>query len=454
MAAMPDGIESFRVAAERALRDQRVQFDLKQREEDLVRLQAENVEMKAKMKEMKASMEANIEDRERVIMYKVKRIDELQDKLARREEDETGRMDRAVHTVTEQLGIVTAERDLLRSKCVVSDATLKDMEAFQAVKGSLEAELARLQAENTQIQAACAARLREVEVSHVMHLQRMKREKDDDVARTRRDMEKAMLDRYVSWSWTVVVVDGWRSLDGTTRRAVLENEKLTLELSYQSSKLEKMISQNEVLKRSKIESRNNTDILTEMTETLSKKVKFYEKLFQKMHQKERMAVEQQLVAAQTKANHQRDRANVLLSAKPPQQASTITSNTPSDTKNGSNWQEALDTHLVERYKTKRGIDVVVQYNQFLHGGGLDATASSSAKPKPKTNSKATAAPPRPSRRAAPVHYSPQVIESIRLPHIVDTGDRPYVPKAEYLESSTSHARPSRRTADGSYTART
>ncbi|ETV67055.1 hypothetical protein, variant 3 [Aphanomyces astaci] len=438
MAAMPDGIESFRVAAERALRDQRVQFDLKQREEDLVRLQAENVEMKAKMKEMKASMEANIEDRERVIMYKVKRIDELQDKLARREEDETGRMDRAVHTVTEQLGIVTAERDLLRSKCVVSDATLKDMEAFQAVKGSLEAELARLQAENTQIQAACAARLREVEVSHVMHLQRMKREKDDDVARTRRDMEKAMLD----------------SLDGTTRRAVLENEKLTLELSYQSSKLEKMISQNEVLKRSKIESRNNTDILTEMTETLSKKVKFYEKLFQKMHQKERMAVEQQLVAAQTKANHQRDRANVLLSAKPPQQASTITSNTPSDTKNGSNWQEALDTHLVERYKTKRGIDVVVQYNQFLHGGGLDATASSSAKPKPKTNSKATAAPPRPSRRAAPVHYSPQVIESIRLPHIVDTGDRPYVPKAEYLESSTSHARPSRRTADGSYTART
>ncbi|RHY50358.1 hypothetical protein DYB30_011145 [Aphanomyces astaci] len=308
---MPDGIESFRVAAERALRDQRVQFDLKQREEDLVRLQAENVEMKAKMKEMKASMEANIEDRERVIMYKVKRIDELQDKLARynlvstielrlppcsREEDETGRMDRAVHTVTEQLGIVTAERDLLRSKCVVSDATLKDMEAFQAVKGSLEAELARLQAENTQIQAACAARLREVEVSHVMHLQRMKREKDDDVARTRRDMEKAMLD----------------SLDGTTRRAVLENEKLTLELSYQSSKLEKMISQNEVLKRSKIESRNNTD----------------------------------------------------------------------------------------------------------------------------------------------VHYSPQVIESIRLPHIVDTGDRPYVSKAEYLESSTSHARPSRRTADGSYTART
>ncbi|KAF0736758.1 hypothetical protein AaE_008980, partial [Aphanomyces astaci] len=348
MAAMPDGIESFRVAAERALRDQRVQFDLKQREEDLVRLQAENVEMKAKMKEMKASMEANIEDRERVIMYKVKRIDELQDKLARREEDETGRMDRAVHTVTEQLGIVTAERDLLRSKCVVSDATLKDMEAFQAVKGSLEAELARLQAENTQIQAACAARLREVEVSHAMHLQRMKREKDDDVARTRRDMEKAMLD----------------SLDGTTRRAVLENEKLTLELSYQSSKLEKMISQNEVLKRSKIESRNNTDILTEMTETLSKKVKFYEKLFQKMHQKERMAVEQQLMAAQTKANHQRDKANVLLSAKPPQQAST--SNTPSDTKSGTNWQEALDTHLVERYKTKRGIDVVVQYNQFLH----------------------------------------------------------------------------------------
>ncbi|ETW03989.1 hypothetical protein, variant 2 [Aphanomyces invadans] len=253
--AMGDSIESFRLAAERALRDQRVQFDMKQREEDLVRLQAENADMKAKMKELKASMDANIEDRERVILYKVKRIDELQEKLTRLEAEEAGRMDRAVRHVTEQLATITAERDVLRTKCVASDAMLKDMEAFQAVKSNLEAELARLQAENTRIETSCAARLRELEVNHLMHLQRLKREKDDDVMRTRREMEKAMLD----------------GLDGTTRRAVLENEKLTLELSYQSSKLEKMITQNEALKRSKVESRNNTDILTEMTETLSKK---------------------------------------------------------------------------------------------------------------------------------------------------------------------------------------
>ncbi|RHY25540.1 hypothetical protein DYB32_008248 [Aphanomyces invadans] len=191
---MGDSIESFRLAAERALRDQRVQFDMKQREEDLVRLQAENADMKAKMKELKASMDANIEDRERVILYKVKRIDELQEKLTRLEAEEAGRMDRAVRHVTEQLATITAERDVLRTKCVASDAMLKDMEAFQAVKSNLEAELARLQAENTRIETSCAARLRELEVNHLMHLQRLKREKDDDVMRTRREMEKAMLD--------------------------------------------------------------------------------------------------------------------------------------------------------------------------------------------------------------------------------------------------------------------
>ncbi len=50
-------------------------------------------------------------------------------------------------------------------------------------------------------------------------------------------------------------------MDGTTRRAVEENEKLTVELRYQSSKIEKLIRQNDVLRRDKQEQRNNTDVI-------------------------------------------------------------------------------------------------------------------------------------------------------------------------------------------------
>ncbi|KAF0705787.1 Aste57867_6944 [Aphanomyces stellatus] len=452
-----DGVESFRLAAERALRDQRVLFEMKQREEDLVRMQVENKEMKIRIKDMTTSMDANIEDRERVILYKVKRIDELQDKIARLEADESERMARAVAAVTEQLAVVTQERDVYRTKCLASDVFVKEMQAFQRIKAEMEVEMARLVAENKRIETSCAAKLREMETKGLTDMQRMKRDREEDVARTRREMEKMMIE----------------SLDGTTRRAVEENEKLTLELRYQSSKLEKMIKQNEALARDKTESRNNTDILTEMTETLSKKVKFYEKLFQyvarvswslqsddtiqrhsrKMQLRERQAVEQQLQTAQAQAFATHEKAKVLFNSpvkKPPAPSSGT------DSVVDTHWQEALDHHLDERHKARRGIDVVLQYNQFIHGGDVKSSDRTAAVVVvhgrgSRRGRGAAAAPHRSGRKFAPVAYSPQVIESIRLPHLVDDGaPRPHVSKAEHLESTS----PPRHHRDGPHTART
>ncbi|CAK4711122.1 unnamed protein product [Aphanomyces euteiches] len=393
---MGDGVESFRLAAERALRDQRVQFEIKQREEDLTRLQNENKEMKAKLKEMIATMDANIEDRERVILYKVKRIDELQEKVTRLEADEAMRIEETVRGFTEQLSAVTQERDALRTKCDLYEASSQEIEEFKAIKSRLEAEMERLVTENKRLEASCAARLHDLETKHLIDMQRMKREREEEVARTRGDMERMMIE----------------SLDGTTRRAVEENAALTLELRYQSSKLEKILEQNEALKRDKTESRNNTDILTEMTEMLSKKVKLYEKLFLKMQKRDRAALEKQLEQGRNRASEKHDNAMRLFHSPPQESNPAPPPKSPIETQ----WHKAFEDHLAERSKVKRGVDAVLQYNQFIQ-----------------------------------VDYTPQEIQAIRLPHIVDSIEpKSYVSKAEYLDSTS----PSPRPREGWQTART
>ncbi|KAH9095371.1 hypothetical protein LEN26_017862 [Aphanomyces euteiches] len=413
---MGDGVESFRLAAERALRDQRVQFEIKQREEDLTRLQNENKEMKAKLKEMIATMDANIEDRERVILYKVKRIDELQEKVTRLEADEAMRIEETVRGFTEQLSAVTQERDALRTKCDLYEASSQEIEEFKAIKSRLEAEMERLVTENKRLEASCAARLHDLETKHLIDMQRMKREREEEVARTRGDMERMMIE----------------SLDGTTRRAVEENAALTLELRYQSSKLEKILEQNEALKRDKTESRNNTDILTEMTEMLSKKVKLYEKLFLKMQKRDRAALEKQLEQGRNRASEKHDNAMRLFHSPPQESNPAPPPKSPIETQ----WHKAFEDHLAERSKVKRGVDAVLQYNQFIQG---------KQSPSPRSGF------PRRGRRAMPVDYTPQEIQAIRLPHIVDSIEpKSYVSKAEYLDSTS----PSPRPREGWQTART
>ncbi|KAF4315933.1 hypothetical protein BBO99_00008879 [Phytophthora kernoviae] len=75
-------------------------------------------------------------------------------------------------------------------------------------------------------------------------------------------------------------------LDMTTQRTVEENERVQLELRYQSSQLEILIKQVDELRAENKHVKQEMHVFEEMNAGLSKKLKFYEQLFAKMQQKD------------------------------------------------------------------------------------------------------------------------------------------------------------------------
>ncbi|KDO26388.1 hypothetical protein SPRG_08191 [Saprolegnia parasitica CBS 223.65] len=410
-----DGIESFRIAAQRALKDQKVQYELEQQVVELGRLQVENKQLHGRIKELQTALEAGIEDRERVILFKMKRIDELQEKLAILETEVQQQTNGAIRAMQEKLDVMTQDRDLYFAKYKEADELLDEMRSFKAVKDGMQSDIDRLGRERNDLQQQLLSQMTELEKKNITDIQRMRKQQEDEVLRTRNDMHKMMTE----------------SLDGTTRRAVEENERLTLELRYQSSKIEKLVKQTDALLREKQEQRNNTDILSEMTETLSRKVKFYEKLFQKMHYKERMAVEQQLVAAQQASVAEKQIKYDLVHGRTSPSKQTATPEAePMLLDPGTPWKEALETHLEARSKTQRSIGIVLQYNRFMAGGDHPLTPH---KPSPGRKTKKSVM----ARR----FMTAQAIETVRLPNLTETeAPLKFVSKCEYLDS-TSPRRP-------------
>ncbi|OQR98010.1 hypothetical protein ACHHYP_09258 [Achlya hypogyna] len=437
-AGTADGLESFRIAAQRALKDQKVAYELEQQVAELGRLQVENKVLQGRIKELQAALDAGIEDRERVILFKMKRIDELQEKLALLESEAAQHTNTALRAMQERLDGVIVERDMYIAKYKEADEQLEEMREFKSVKDGMQRDIDRLARDKVELQGLLVTQITELEKKNITDIQRMRKAQEEEVLRTRQEMHKMMTE----------------SLDGTTRRAVEENEKLTVELRYQSSKIEKLVRQNDGLLREKQEQRNNTDarrpILSEMTETLSRKVKFYEKLFQKMHYKERMAVERQLVEAQQVTAVEKQTKYDLLHttrASPPKPQCTAAADAPPTFNVGDPqpWKEALESHLATRSMNQRNVDIVLQFNRFVAGGD-PPLASTPHKPSPMRPSPASKLKHTAARR----FLSAQAIETVRLPNLTETEAPPKVlPKCEYLDSPSP-----RRCRNGPKTART
>ncbi|OQR92147.1 hypothetical protein THRCLA_08787 [Thraustotheca clavata] len=390
--ATNDNIESFRLAAQRALKDQKVQYELEQQVAELHRLQTENKQLLNRINELQTALEAGIEDRERVILFKIKRIEELQEKITLLENEAAQHTNSAIRSMQEKLDAMTQERDAYLMKYKEADGLLEEMREFQSIKGNMQKQIDRLHHEKEFVEDNMNKQIQELEKRNIMFIQRMRKERDEQLEQTRQDMHKMMTE----------------SLDGTTRRAVEENEKLTVELRYQSSKIEKLIRQNDALLREKQEQRNNTDILSEMTETLSRKIKFYEKLFKKMHHKERIIIEEQLATAQQFAQAEKLAKHNLLLESPPKSIvkplETIATCDPEP------WKEAFEQHLEARNKSQRSITTLLQYNRFVSGGDHPIDQSPTRPSISISKQKALA------RR----HLQAQGIETVRLPNLTET----------------------------------
>ncbi|RLN52604.1 hypothetical protein BBJ29_008387 [Phytophthora kernoviae] len=154
-------------------------------------------------------------------------------------------------------------------------------------------------------------------------------------------------------------------LDMTTQRTVEENERVQLELRYQSSQLEILIKQVDELRAENKHVKQEMHVFEEMNAGLSKKLKFYEQLFAKMQQKDEQRSKQvdnnQQPMAPTSPVGPPSRRTPR---KPPLPSLiSLDSNDPQGRYQLNAMTDILEKHLQSREFTKKQVVAVLRYHQ-------------------------------------------------------------------------------------------
>jgi hypothetical protein len=111
------------------------------------------------------------------------------------ENEATAQTADAVNVVQSKLESMTEERNLYMAKFKEADTLLDEARSFQAVRSDLMQRIERLTREKADVETQFASRARDLETKHITDILRLKREKEEDVLRTRQDMQKAMSER-------------------------------------------------------------------------------------------------------------------------------------------------------------------------------------------------------------------------------------------------------------------
>uniref|UniRef100_H3GU43 Cilia- and flagella-associated protein 157 n=1 Tax=Phytophthora ramorum TaxID=164328 RepID=H3GU43_PHYRM len=324
------GVEKFKTVAFRALHEQKLEEELQQTKQENERLKEDKANVTRDLHELQASFDANIDDRERVLAFKSKRIEELHSKLREYEAinnsllqtiNGSGTVDAdginpqgntsagvTSNSASEPVGtesetrarmmtLISAGRPLFHALDTCKEQEYKQLydesqrQCANLIQTALENEavvretrLAKFNkldsdAQIKQLQQHLSAMaLEKDELGH--HLERKLILEND---RLRREKE-AELQAFHDTMRTQMRMQ----LDVTTQRTVEENERVQLELRYQSSQLERMIKQIDELRTENKRTKQEMHVFEEMNAGLSKKLKFYEQLFAKMQQKDEL----------------------------------------------------------------------------------------------------------------------------------------------------------------------
>lgn len=330
------GVEKFKTVAFRALHEQKLEEELLQTKQENERLKDSHARVTRDLKELQESFEANIDDRERVLAFKSKRIEELHNKLreyeaingsllqtingngvslptsgadgessAPRNNNTGGNAVEAGSTETEtrarMMTLINAGRPLFHAldtckeqeyrqlydesqrQCarlvqtaVENDAIVRESREAKFNKMDSDAQIKELRAQ------LAAMALEKDELGHnlerklILENDRLRREKEAELQAFHDAMRTQMR----------------MQLDVTTQRTVEENERVQLELRYQSSQLEKLMKQVDDLRAENKRANQEMHVFEEMNAGLSKKLKFYEQLFAKMQRKDEQRLKQ------------------------------------------------------------------------------------------------------------------------------------------------------------------
>lgn len=350
-----DAEDKFKTVAFRALHDQKMEEELSQTKEESAILKCEKAVLEKQVADLKSSLEVNIEDRERVLTFKSKRIEELHGRVKDLEainaslletinggkilvpppgvgEEVTSEQVRAA-----RMSLLNAGKPLfhaldtckeleykrlydekrvqsesLQSEMIRDAALVKEARVFQTQKHEFEARLATLE-------SMLAAEIADKDdVTHRMERkllfenERLRKEKEVELLACQQSMEKQMR----------------KQLDVTTQRTVEENERVQIELRFQSSQLERLVKRMDQMTADNRRLQQEKELFEDMNASLSKKLKFYEQLFTKMQHREEQQQQQQQSNYDTMDEPQSPRRCNSVPHKPPLPSLTLPPTSP------------------------------------------------------------------------------------------------------------------------------
>jgi len=281
-----EGLGTFRTVALAALKEQKVEYTLITQAAELEQLRNENTKLKKEKEDITTAMDANIEDRERVINHKTAQIQELlQEKmeleqaLGDAQEVAQQEFERIERQASDELNAKDRQVTSLKDK-------LAELQEFRIRKDELDAEVEEMRHEKTELMAKHDAEVQQLRRQLQEETERLTQEKQDEINRCRAEMQALMQTK----------------LDHTTKRTIEENGQMSTELRYQSRRTEQLLRENQQLSREKKQAMREMQLSLSMQEQMANRVRFYERLFHKMQQREKANLESQSVTTSVTAS--------------------------------------------------------------------------------------------------------------------------------------------------------
>jgi hypothetical protein len=298
------GFEVFKELAMAAMEKERIKGDIEEQGKENAVMREQHKTYKKLLAELQKTMEANLEDRERVINYQreqvgcggcgffsaavsgalvsltpvlprpprpfLLQIHQLLEEKTLLEQDRDNLITSNVLKIEEIKMRNVRDNKSLTDRVAFLNEELVELLSFKNEKKRLNETVARLENEKSEMQVIYQRKTRDLEQRMIAEHDRMKKEKMDEIESCRAEMQSLMETK----------------LDTTTKRTIEENGEMSMELRFQSHCTEKLLKENRRLQKNMSKKVCDMEILESMQNQMSQKIRFYEKLFKKIQQKE------------------------------------------------------------------------------------------------------------------------------------------------------------------------
>jgi hypothetical protein len=220
-------------------------------------------------------MRANIEDRERVIKHQKDHIQEiladkveLENTLSECQDVFEGQL-RAVEQAAEE------EAQVQEHKVKTLETELQELREFRDLKDYFDKRSKEIETERTHLLESHAAQVGELQEELRKETERLQNDKHAELEQVQAAMQSVMAEQ----------------LDATTKRTMKENREMSAELRYQSSRTVKLVTENDQLKSETKQVKLEMQLSDQMQVQMANRVRFYERLFKKMEQRDQAKLE-------------------------------------------------------------------------------------------------------------------------------------------------------------------